>query len=117
MTDSNALDPEDRKIVTLARSARARNGVPEGAAVRDETGRTYVAGTVDLPSLRLSALRTAVAMAVASGAESLEAAAVVTASEAAAEADLAAVRDLGGAGTPVLLASPDGTVRLTVTAG
>lgn len=45
MTDSNALDldPEDRKIVTLARSARARNGVPEGAAVRDETGRTYVA--------------------------------------------------------------------------
>lgn len=30
MTDSNGLDPEDRKIVTLARSARARNGVPEG---------------------------------------------------------------------------------------
>ncbi|MFH0175804.1 cytidine deaminase [Streptomyces cacaoi] len=117
MTDSNALDPEDRKIVTLARSARARNGVPEGAAVRDETGRTYVAGTVDLPSLRLSALRTAVAMAVASGAESLEAAAVVTAAEGAAEADLAAVRDLGGAGTPVLVASPDGTVRLTVSAG
>ncbi|MER5193225.1 cytidine deaminase [Streptomyces sp. NPDC002755] len=117
MTDSNVLDPEDRKIVTLARSARARNGVPEGAAVRDETGRTYVAGTVDLPSLRLSALQTAVAMAVASGAESLEAAAVVTSSEAAAEADLAAVRDLGGAGTPVLVASPDGTVRLTLSAG
>ncbi|MFD9390629.1 cytidine deaminase [Streptomyces sp. NPDC060000] len=117
MTDSNALDPEDRKIVTLARSARARNGVPEGAAVRDETGRTYVAGTVDLPSLRLTALQTAVAMAVASGAESLEAAAVVTSSEAAAEADLAAVRDLGGPGTPVLVAAPDGTVRLTVSAG
>ncbi|BFO21346.1 hypothetical protein SHKM778_77340 [Streptomyces sp. KM77-8] len=30
MTDTTALDPEDRKIVTLARSARARNGVPEG---------------------------------------------------------------------------------------
>ncbi|MGQ4358317.1 cytidine deaminase [Streptomyces sp. SAS_272] len=117
MTDSTALDPEDRKIVTLARSARARNGVPEGAAVRDDTGRTYVAGTVDLPSLRLSALRTAVAMAVASGARSLEAAAVVTSSEEAAEDDLAAVRDLGGPGTPVLLASPDGTVRLTVSAG
>ncbi|MFD9252971.1 cytidine deaminase, partial [Streptomyces bottropensis] len=73
MTDSSALDPEDRKIVTLARSARARNAVPEGAAVRDETGRTYVAGTVALDSLRLSALRTAVAMAVASGATSLEA--------------------------------------------
>ncbi|MEU6219252.1 cytidine deaminase [Streptomyces sp. NPDC047022] len=116
MTDSNALDPEDRKIVTLARSARARNGVPEGAAVRDETGRTYVAGTVSLDSLKLSALRTAVAMAVASGAKSLEAAAVVTEAVSASGEDLAAVRDLGGTGTPVLVASPDGTVRLTVPA-
>jgi hypothetical protein len=111
MTDSSALDPEDRKIVTLARSARARNGVPEGAAVRDETGRTYVAGTVALPSLNLSALRTAVAMAVASGAKSLEAAAVVSASDTVPEDDRAAVRDLGGPGTPVLLAGPDGEVR------
>ncbi|MER5832538.1 cytidine deaminase [Streptomyces sp. NPDC002130] len=117
MTDSNELDPEDRKIVTLARSARARNGVPEGAAVRDETGRTYVAGTVALDSLKLSALQTAVAMAVASGARSLEAAAVVTEAETASEQDRAAVRDLGGAGTPVLVAGPDGTVRTTVTAG
>lgn len=117
MTDSSALDPEDRKIVTLARSARARNAVPEGAAVRDETGRTYVAGTVDLASLRLSALRTAVAMAVASGASGLEAAAVVSDADALPEEDLAAVRDLGGADTPVLLAGPDGTVRSTLTAG
>ncbi|MER5431973.1 cytidine deaminase [Streptomyces sp. NPDC002588] len=117
MNDSTGLDPEDRKIVTLARSARARNGVPEGAAVRDDTGRTYVAGTVDLPSLQLSALRTAVAMAVASGAKSLEAAAVVTDAEGAAEADRAAVADLGGAATPVLVAGPDGTVRATMTAG
>ncbi|MFJ9146540.1 cytidine deaminase [Streptomyces sp. NPDC102270] len=117
MTDNSALDPEDRKIVTLARSARARNGVPEGAAVRDETGRTYVAGTVELASLKLSALQTAVAMAVASGAKSLEAAAVVTDAESASEQDLAAVRDLGGPTTPVLVAGVDGTVRSTVTAG
>ncbi|MFG2781089.1 cytidine deaminase [Streptomyces prunicolor] len=117
MTDSSALDPEDRKIVTLARSARARNGVPEGAAVRDETGRTYVAGTVVLASLKLSALQTAVAMAVASGAKSLEAAAVVTEAESVTAEDLAAVRDLGGPETPVHVASPDGVVRLTVAAG
>ncbi|KUN83558.1 cytidine deaminase [Streptomyces bungoensis] len=117
MTESNALDPEDRKIVTLARSVRARNGVPEGAAVRDETGRTYAAGTVELASLRLSALRTAVAMAVASGATSLEAAAVVTGADALPAEDLAAVADLGGAGTPVLLAGADGAVRDTVSAG
>jgi cytidine deaminase len=117
MTDSSALAPEDRKIVTLARSARARNGVPEGAAVRDETGRTYVAGTVDLDSLKLTALQTAVAMAVASGAKSLEAAAVVTDAESAAPEDRAAVRDLGGPRTPVLVAGPDGAVRVTVSAG
>ncbi|MGV9281687.1 cytidine deaminase [Streptomyces sp. NPDC003730] len=117
MTETPDLDPEDRKIVTLARSARARNGVPEGAAVRDETGRTYVAGTVALDSLKLSALRTAVAMAVASGAKSLEAAAVVTESESASEEDRAAVRDLGGPETPVLVAGPDGTVRTAVSAG
>ncbi|EGX56359.1 hypothetical protein SZN_28218 [Streptomyces zinciresistens K42] len=117
MTDNSALDPEDRKIVTLARSARARNGVPEGAAVRDETGRTYAAASVDLDSLKLSALRTAVAMAVASGATSLEAAAVVTEAEGASDEDRAAVRDLGGPGTPVLVAAPDGTVRARVTAG
>jgi len=110
-----AAEPEDRKIVTLARTTRARNGVAEGAAVRDETGRTYVAGSVELPSLRLSALRTAVAMAVASGARSLEAAAVVTTADAVPEEDRAAVRDLGGAGTPVLRAAPDGSVTAVET--
>ncbi|MFE0425177.1 cytidine deaminase [Streptomyces sp. NPDC058953] len=112
------IDPEDRKIITLARSARARNGAAEGAAVRDETGRTYVASTVELPSLRLSALRTAVAMAVASGARSLEAAAVVTAAGGAvSDEDRAAVRDLGGTGTPVLLAGPDGALVEAAPAG
>ncbi|MFF4248347.1 cytidine deaminase [Streptomyces sp. NPDC001822] len=117
MTDTTDLGPEDRKIVTLARSVRARNGVPEGAAVRDETGRTYAAGTVALDSLKLSALQTAVAMAVASGATSLEAAAVVSGAEAVSDADRAAVRDLGGPRTPVLLAAPDGTLRSAVAAG
>lgn len=117
MTDTTGTNPEDSKIITLARSARARNGVPEGAAVRDETGRTYVAGTVELESLKLSALQTAVAMAVASGAESLEAAAVVSSADVVADADRAAVRDLGGPDTPVLLAGPDGTLKSATPAG
>jgi hypothetical protein len=117
MTEQAALDPEDRKIVTLARSARARNATAEGAAVRDETGRTYAASTVALKSLRLTALQTAVAMAVASGAKGLEAAAVVTESSCPAGSDLAAVRDLGGPGTPVLLAGPDGVVHTRAEAG
>jgi hypothetical protein len=104
------LNAEDAKIITLARSARARTGAAEGAAVRDETGRTYSATSVDLPSLKLSALKVAVAMAVSSGAEDLEAAAVVTAAGAADPSDVSAVRDLGPK-APVLLAAPDGSVR------
>lgn len=115
------LDPEDAKIITLARAARARTGAAEGAAVRDSDGRTYSAATVTLPSLRLSALEVAVAMAVSSGAPVLEAAAVVTASSpgglASGEQDpagLAAVRDVGGEGTPVIMADPSGTVFRTM---
>src|SRR3954468_99976 len=101
------LDAEDVKIITLARSTRARSGSAEGAAVRDETGRTYAAGPVDLPSLRLTALQVAVAMAASSGAQDLEAAAVVTEAD---TPDIAAVRDLGPK-APVLVAGPDGALR------
>lgn len=98
---SEALSAEDRKLVTLARATRARTGAGEGAAVRDSDGRTYAAATVDLPSLQVSALGVCVAMAVASGSTGLEAAVVLSGADAVAEADLAAVRDLAGAGVPV----------------
>jgi hypothetical protein len=55
-------------------------------------------------------------MAAASGAAGLEAAAVVSAEEAPSAADLAAVRDLGGAGTLVLVAGLDGAVRGRISA-
>ncbi len=113
VTAGDGLDPEDQKIITLARSTRARVAASQGAAVRDETGRTYTAAAVALPSLRLSALRLAVAMAVSSGAESLEAAALVSDS-APDPGDLAAVRDLGP-NAPVFHAAPDGTLRATLT--
>jgi hypothetical protein len=106
------LDPEDAKLITLARSARGRTGAPEGAAVRDTDGRTYLAATVSLPSLQLSALQAAVAAAVASGVEGLEAAAVVSGAESVEEFGLAAVHDLTPS-APVLLAGPDGAVRTT----
>lgn len=105
------LGTEDAKLVTLARGARGRVGAREGAAVRDETGRTYSGATVTLPSLTLSALALAVAQAAASGARALEAAVVVSSADAVSESDLAAVRDLGGAGVPVLRVATDGNVR------
>lgn len=105
--------PEDTKIITLARSARARVAAAEGAAVRDETGRTYAAAAVALPSLRLSALQLAVAMAVSSGAASLEAAVLVSDADQPDPADLAAVRDLGPDAI-VFHAAPDGSLRATL---
>ena len=93
--------------MTLARSAMARTGAAEGAAVRDTDGRSYTGCTVALPSLALSALQAAVAAAVASGAQGLEAGAVVTAAGAVDDASLAAVRELGPAAV-VLLADPAG---------
>jgi hypothetical protein len=106
-------DGEDLKIITLARSSRARVAASEGAAVRDETGRTYSAAAVALPSLRLSALRLAVAMAVSSGAQKLEAAALVSDGDLD-PGDLAVVRELGPDAI-VFHAAPDGTVRTTLT--
>ena len=109
LTAQPELPAEDAKIVTLARSTRARTGAAEGAAVRDTDGRTYAAATVSLPSLELSALQVAVAMAVSSGAPGLEAAAVVTAAGNADAAGVAAVHDLATA-AHILVADPTGAV-------
>jgi hypothetical protein len=105
---TEALQPEDAKLVTLARSARARTGAAQGAAVRDADGRTYVATSVALPSLTLSALQVAVAMAVSSGAPGLEAA-VVFGDEPSDPAGVAAVRDIGP-GASVYAADPAGVI-------
>ena len=103
------LDPEDAKLVTLARSARTRTRAAQGAAVRDTDGRTYVAATIDLPSLHLSALQVAVAMAVSSGALGLEAA-VVLGDDSADEVGAVALRDVAP-GASLLHAGADGLPR------
>ncbi len=109
------LGAEDRKLVTLARSSRARVGAAEGAAVRDQDGRTYTAAAVSLPSMSVTALQLAVASAAAAGATRLEAAAVVTEASTLDGAGHAAVRDLA-ADAPIHVAAPDGTLLGTVTA-
>ena len=103
-------DPEDAKLVTLARSTRARTAAFEGACVRDQDGRTYAGATVDLPTLRLTAVQVAVAMAVSSGVQRLEAAVVHTSATELDPADAAVVDDL--APTIVLLAGADGAVTV-----
>ena len=107
-------DPEDLKIITLARSTRARTGAAAGACVRDTDGRTYAGASVALPHLNLSALQVAVAMAVSSGAPGLEAAALVGEADPSPE-DLAVLGDLPGTAVAVWRADASGTVRSVVT--
>ena len=113
--DGQPSDPEDAKLLTLARSVRARTRAAEGASVRDLDGRTYAGAIVDLPSLQLSAVAVAVAMASSSAAAGLEAVAVVTDAEDVTENDLAVVRDFAGPGIPVLRADARGQVQDTRT--
>jgi cytidine deaminase len=87
-------EPEDQKLITLARAAMARTGARQGASLRDSTGRAYAAASVELEHLKLSAIAVAVAMAVSSGADGVEAVAVV--GEAASKNDLDVLRDLQG---------------------
>ena len=54
--------------MVLARSAMARAEAGSGAAVRDVDGRTYAGAPVQLAALQLTALQTAVAAAMSSGA-------------------------------------------------
>jgi cytidine deaminase len=108
-------DPEDAKLVTLARATRARTGAAEGACVRDLDGRTYAAASVALTSLQVSAVQMAVAMAINSGAKGLEAVLVLGDDAVVAEGDLSVVREFAGGEVPVHLAAPDGTVVVSVT--
>ncbi len=110
------LSAEDRKLVTLARATRARIQAAEGAALRDTDGRTYAAATVDLPSLRLSAVQACVAMAVASGSTGADAVVVLGDAGALADDDRAVIGDFAGtSGALVHLGDPRGAVAASLT--
>ena len=101
-------EPEDQKLITLARGARARSGARQGASLRDATGRAYAAASIELEHLKLSAIAVAVAMAVSSGADGVEAVAV--AGEAPSEDDLEVIRDLQASGVTVWSVDVQGNV-------
>lgn len=113
---TSELSAEDSKLVTLARSTRARVQAAEGAAVRDAEGRTYAAATVDLPSLHLTAVQACVAMAVASGASGIAACAVLGEADELTAADRSVLGDFR-AGEEIVVHSgdPKGEVTATTT--
>jgi hypothetical protein len=109
-------DPEDLKLITLARAALGRTGAHQSAAVRDTDGRAYAAASVDLKHLTLSGIAVAVAMAVSSGAVGLEAVALVGEAEPS-KADLDIVGDLARDGAVVIWASSGGAVQSMIEVG
>ena len=62
-TFSNA---EDQKLATLANATLKRSGASQAAALRDNTGRTYVAVNISTSSLTLDACDSVFTVAMAS---------------------------------------------------
>jgi len=66
-------NPEDQKLVTLAQATLKRSGAKQAAALRDSTGRTYVAVAVTSASLSLDAVEAVFVVAMASQITGIEA--------------------------------------------
>ena len=88
-------NPEDTKLVTLATNTLARSGSQQAAALRDTTGRTYVAINVVSPSLNLDAFEAVLTVALASGITGIESV-VATGSQ---PANVKAIKDFAPAAT------------------
>lgn len=114
MTNWNS---EDDKLAVLAKGARSRVQAKVGAALRDETGRTYASAEVSIGSLKLSALEMVIAQAVASGSTGAESIVISSQMEyRISETDMELFRALAGTGVPVYVISDSGSpvdTRLT----
>ena len=110
-------NPEDDKLAVLAKGARSRVQAKVGAALRDETGRTYASAEVEIGYLKLSALEMVVAQAVASGSTGVESVVVSPQTQInVSDSDLELVRAFAGAGVPIYVIDETGNpvdTRLT----
>lgn len=97
------INPEDTKLVTLATNTLARSGAASAAALRDTTGRTYVAINVVSPSLNLDAFEAVLTVALASGITGIESV-VATGAQ---PANIKAIKDFAPTAT-VFFVSADG---------
>lgn len=77
MTKSDFENGEDRKLEVLAQATLRRTGANQAAALRDSTGRTYVARNIDVLNLTLNAVEAVFTVAMASQIERIEAVVVV----------------------------------------
>ena len=83
-------NPEDLKLVTLAKATMARSNSKSAAALRDNTGRTYVAVPVKSGDFEIDSLLAVLVVAKASGITGIEA--IVIAGAGAAASSIAIIR-------------------------
>lgn len=88
-------NPEDLKLLTLAKATMARSNSKSAAALRDNTGRTYVAVPVKSGDFEVDSLLAVLVVAKASGITGIEA--IVIAGETASASSIALIKseDLG----------------------
>jgi hypothetical protein len=101
-------NPEDVKLVTLATNTLARSGATQAAALRDTTGRTYVAINVISPSLNLDAFEAVLTVALASGISGIESV-VATGSQ---PGNVKAIKDFAPAATVFYIAADGQEISL-----
>jgi len=101
-------NPEDTKLVTLATNTLARSGATQAAALRDTTGRTYVAINVVSPSLNLDAFEAVLTVALASGISGIESV-VATGAQ---PANVKAIKDFAPAATVFYIAADGQEISL-----
>ena len=101
-------NPEDVKLVTLATNTLARSGAAQAAALRDTTGRTYVAINVISPSLNLDAFEAVLTVALASGISGVESVVAIGAQP----GNVKAIKDFAPAATVYYIAADGQEISL-----
>jgi predicted tellurium resistance membrane protein TerC len=81
MTKSSFINPEDSKLETLARATHRRTGSEQAAALRDSTGRTYVAINISTPSFSVDSIAAVFTVAMASQISDIESVVIIGAGQ------------------------------------
>jgi hypothetical protein len=103
--------PEDDKLATLAKGARSRVQASSGAALRDETGRTYASAKISVGHLDLSAIEIVIAQAAASGSTGIESVVVcATDNPGFSSSDIELIRTFAGTGVPLYQVNDAGDI-------
>lgn len=103
-------NPEDLKLLTLAKATMARSNSTSAAALRDNTGRTYVAVPVKSGDFEIDSLLAVLVVAKASGITGIEA--IVIAGEAVSASSIVVINSEDSGAKIYLVSDKDELISL-----